>query len=121
MILKTAGHLMKNLVQAAVLTITTAVISVSAFAAPNEHHAQHNSQHMTSQKHAPQHQHAKAAQHWKVGQKMPSKFHGQGYKFDHKKNKKLSTPNKNQQWIKINGDYLLINTVNHSILKVISG
>ncbi|MTD12109.1 hypothetical protein GIX10_11900 [Acinetobacter sp. YIM 103518] len=48
-------------------------------------------------------------------------YYGQGYRFDYRKNKKLAKPEKNQRWIRVNGDYILINTVNHRILRVVPG
>nr|MCM1981194.1 RcnB family protein [Acinetobacter pittii] len=30
-------------------------------------------------------------------------------------------PSKNQQWIKVNGDYVLVNVINHSVIKIIKG
>jgi len=61
----------------------------------------------------------KPSRDWKPGQALPSRYYGQGYRFDYRKNKKLSKPEKNQRWIRVNGDYILINTVNHRILKVV--
>ena len=57
---------------------------------------------------------------WKVGQRLPSQYHGQGYKINHTKYKRLSKPARNQQWVKINGDYVLVNVLNHNIIKIIS-
>ncbi|WP_265734191.1 MULTISPECIES: RcnB family protein [unclassified Acinetobacter] len=37
------------------------------------------------------------------------------------KYKKLSKPGKNQQWIKVNGDYILMNAVSHAMIKIIAG
>ena len=61
------------------------------------------------------------SQDWKAGQKLPSAYHSNAYKVDHQKYKKLSKPSKNQQWIKVNGDYVLTDIRNHSIIKIIAG
>ncbi|WP_373686223.1 RcnB family protein [Acinetobacter sp. YH12054] len=37
------------------------------------------------------------------------------------KYKKLSKPGKNQQWIKVNSDYILMNAVSHAMIKIIAG
>ncbi|GIT84709.1 RcnB family protein (plasmid) [Acinetobacter haemolyticus] len=66
-----------------------------------------------------QNQILKPSRDWKPGQALPSRYYGQGYRFDYRMNKKLSKPEKNQQWIRVHGDYILINTVNHRILKVV--
>ena len=57
---------------------------------------------------------------WKPGNPVPTQYRGQGYKVDHKKFKKLSKPGKNQQWIKVNGDYILMNVVNDKVIKIIA-
>lgn len=66
-----------------------------------------------------QNQILKPSRDWKPGQALPSRYYGQDYRFDYRKNKKLAKPEKNQQWIRVNGDYILINTVNHRILRVV--
>ena len=66
-----------------------------------------------------QNQTLKPSRDWKPGQALPSRYYGQGYRFDYKKNKRLTKPSKDQRWIRVNGDYILINTIDHRILKVI--
>lgn len=58
---------------------------------------------------------------WKAGQKVPNRYQGNAYKVDQQKIKKLSKPAKNQQWIKVNGDYVLTDIRTHSIIKIIAG
>ncbi|QOW50958.1 MULTISPECIES: RcnB family protein [unclassified Acinetobacter] len=58
---------------------------------------------------------------WRSGQNVPSEYRGHRYKGDHIKYKKLSKPGKNQQWIKVNGDYILMNAVSHAMIKIIAG
>ena len=125
---------MNTLIKAIVLSLSTALVAAPAMAAPQDHHSQqHNQQH--NQQPAQNHHKAHVQQHhnavhkkalnpshdWKVGQKVPSQYHGKSYKVDHTKYKKLSKPGKNQQWIKVNGDYVLINVISHNIIKIIGG
>ncbi|EIM38267.1 signal peptide protein [Acinetobacter sp. HA] len=39
---------------------------------------------------------------------------------DHSKYKRLNKPGRNQQWIKVNGDYILMNVVNDKVIKIIA-
>ena len=122
--------LMNTFIKAAILSIATALIALPALAAPQEqHHAAQSHGHaqkQTSNGHQqPTHATVKKAnrpsQDWKAGQKLPSAYHSNAYKVDHQKYKKLSKPGKNQQWIKVNGDYVLTDIRNHSIIKIIAG
>lgn len=127
---------MNTFIKAAILSISTALIALPALAAPQEQHQQHQQHHAAqSHGHAQQqtsngHQQPTQAtvkkanrpsQDWKAGQKLPSAYHSNAYKVDHQKYKKLSKPAKNQQWIKVNGDYVLTDIRNHSIIKIIAG
>lgn len=130
--------LMNTFIKAAILSISTALIALPALAAPQEQHQQHQAaqSHGHAQKHTSNgHQQPtqttvkqatvkksnRPSQDWKVGQKLPSAYHNNAYKADHQKYKKLSKPGKNQQWIKVNGDYVLTDIRNHSIIKIIAG
>ena len=126
---------MNTLVKAIVLSLSTALVAAPAMAAPQDHNQPHqvnqqNQPHHVDQHKAPVQQQHKPAVHkkavnpshdWRVGQKVPSQYHGKSYKVDHTKYKKLSKPGKNQQWIKVNGDYVLTNVVSHTIIKIIGG
>jgi Ni/Co efflux regulator RcnB len=124
---------MNTFIKAAILSIATALISLPALAAPQEQHQQHQAaqSHEHAQKHPsnghqqPTQATIKKAKHpsqdWKAGQKLPSAYHSNAYKVDHQKYTKLSKPGKNQQWIKVNGDYVLTDIRNHSIIKIIAG
>ena len=112
------------------------MIALPALAAPQEQHQQHQ-QHHAAQSHGhsqqpPSNGHQqptqttvkkvnRPSQDWKAGQKLPSAYHSNAYKVDHQKYKKLSKPAKKQQWIKVNGDYVLTDIRNHSIIKIIAG
>ncbi|OTG66829.1 hypothetical protein B9T25_08575 [Acinetobacter sp. ANC 4470] len=123
---------MNTLVKAIVLSLTTTLVAAPAIAAPQDHnpqqHSQHPNNHNTQQPTKPivKNSHndvkksANPSHNWKVGQKLPSQYHGQSYQVDHNQHKKLSKPGKNQQWIKVNGNYVLINVLNHNILKIVA-
>lgn len=53
---------------------------------------------------------------WKTGYKMPQHYRGEGYKVDFKQ-QNLTPPGRNQQWYKIRGEYVLIDTGSHTIIK----
>ena len=125
--------LMNTFIKAAILSIATALIALPTLAAPQEQHQQHHAaqshghaQQQTSNRHQQPTQATvkkanRPSQDWKAGQKLPSAYHSNAYKVDHQKYKKLSKPAKNQQWIKVNGDYVLTDIRNHSIIKIIAG
>ncbi|MQW93135.1 hypothetical protein GFH30_12450 [Acinetobacter wanghuae] len=125
---------MNTFLKAIVLSISTALVAAPVMAAPQEHQP---NKHYTQQQHKapmqPQQLHknphhkpvAKKAinpsRDWRVGQKVPNQHFSQSYKVDHKQYKKLSKPGRNQQWIKVNGDYILTNVKTHNIIKIIAG
>ena len=117
-----------TLIKAIVLSVSASVMATSAFAAPQDNHNQpkHVEQHQVDQhKKQPVVKKAQAQKHtvkpsrdWKAGQVIPSQYR-KGQSVDHKKYSKLTKPAKNQQWMKVNSDYVLINTVDHKIVKII--
>ena len=137
---------MNRLVQAVVFSLSTALVAAPAFAAPqnsqdhkqhatqNHNDANHQGMHHDSSSHHAQDQHKPASNNktgnkqmtrpsatWKPGHPVPSQYRGQNYKVDHSKYKKLNKPGKNEQWIKVNGDYVLTNVLNHNIIKIVPG
>lgn len=124
-----------------VLSISTVVVAAPAMAAPQDHgleqhHKAQNQQYKHSVKQYEHdrknlkkpnvnvHQAAQAkvkAQQWKIGQNIPSQYRGSSYKVDQSKYKKLTQPGRNQQWIKVKNDYVLMDTNTHKVLKVIEG
>ena len=62
----------------------------------------------------------KPARDWKSGQTLPRQFQSSRYKVSHNDASRLYKPNKNQQWLKINGDYVLVNERNYKIVKIIA-
>lgn len=130
---RSTGTTMNKLCKAIIFSLSSAVIAAPAMAAPHDQgHQQATHQqnvkkqqpvqkHQSQQKHSINHRADQPSRDWKVGQKVPSQFYGNGYKIDHTKYKKLSKPGKNQHWIKVNNDYVLTNVVTHAILKIVHG
>ncbi|WP_407304921.1 RcnB family protein [Acinetobacter sp.] len=54
---------------------------------------------------------------WQTGYVMPQHYRGNGYKVDYK-NHDLPKPSRNQQWYKINNDYILVDTDSNNILRI---
>lgn len=54
---------------------------------------------------------------WQTGYVMPQHYRGNSYKADFKENN-LPKPSRNQQWYKINNDYILVDSHNNSIVKI---
>lgn len=79
-------------------------------------HQSHDDKHSYG-KHPSQH----ANQHaWKAGAVLPRDYRGNRYQFSGYQKVKLAKPAKNQQWLRVNGDYLLVNVLNHQIIKVVA-
>ncbi|WP_374666873.1 RcnB family protein [Acinetobacter sp.] len=55
---------------------------------------------------------------WQTGYVMPQHYRGDGYKVDYK-DYDLPKPSRNQQWYRINNDYILINSDNNSIQRIL--
>ena len=117
---------MNTLIKAIILSLSSALVTAPVIAAPQKHHSQqHTAQHQTKDSiKAPQHSIKKTerpSHDWQQGHKVPTQYHGNSFKVDASKYKKLSKPTKNQQWIKVNGDYVLMNTTTYKVIKVIQG
>ena len=56
---------------------------------------------------------------WQAGYVMPQHYRGNSYKVDYKDNQ-LPKPKRNEQWYKINNDYILINMDDNSIVRIVS-
>lgn len=54
---------------------------------------------------------------WQTGYVMPQHYRGNSYKADFKQNN-LPKPSRDQQWYKINNDYILIDSNNNNILRI---
>ncbi|NHB59348.1 RcnB family protein [Acinetobacter shaoyimingii] len=135
---------MNTFVKAIVLSLSTALVAAPVMAAPQDHrgfddrhathapvHQQkngydqkqysHHNQQYSKQQYLNNSKKVNPSRDWKVGQKVPAQYRVNSYKVDHKLMKKMSKPAKNQQWIKINGDYVLVNAKSNTILKIING
>lgn len=55
---------------------------------------------------------------WRSGQTLPKQFSSSRYEVNHREAQKLSKTNKNQQWYKINGDYVLVNEKSNKIIRI---
>lgn len=132
-----------KLLKAVVFSISSVLAATSAFAAPPEHKHQVTQQHKAPSKfeqHKPnshkapakfeQHKPNMPKQHvvkkgeqpkrdWKSGSKVPAQFQAKHYKIDHKQSKKLTPPKANQTWIKVNGDYVLMDSKTYKVIKVV--
>ena len=56
---------------------------------------------------------------WRTGQELPRQFSSSRYEVNHNELRRLPKVGRNQQWLKINGDYVLVNERNDRILRII--
>ena len=139
--------LMKKLFSTLALSLT-ALLTTTAMAAPHHntgytqnqpthsryasHHTQQQATHFDRHYHAEHDQHRRFEQHhrfeqqrvnpsqdWRSGQYLPTQFSASHYKVGQREAKKLSKTHKNQQWYKINGDYVLVNEKNRRIVQIL--
>ena len=54
---------------------------------------------------------------WQPGYVMPQHYRGSGYKVNFKENN-LPRPDRNQQWYKVNNDYILVDSDSNNILRI---
>lgn len=54
---------------------------------------------------------------WQTGYVMPQHYRGNSYKTEYKDHN-LPKPGKNQQWYKVNNDFILVDSNSNSILKI---
>lgn len=55
---------------------------------------------------------------WQEGYVLPQHYRGDGYKVDYRE-QNLPKPDRKQQWYKINNDYILVNSENNSIMRIL--
>ena len=60
-----------------------------------------------------------ASRQWRTGQELPRQFSSSRYEVNHNELRRLPKVGRNQQWLKINGDYVLVNERNDRILRII--
>ena len=59
---------------------------------------------------------------WRKGQVLNRSYRGNGYKVvDYRQHPGLKSPGKNQRWVHVNGDYILINTLSNVIVSILTG
>jgi len=54
---------------------------------------------------------------WQEGYVMPQHYRGDGYKIEYREYN-LPKPTRNQQWYKINNDYILVDLENNNIIQI---
>ena len=55
---------------------------------------------------------------WQTGYVMPQHYRGNGYKVEYREHR-LPKPDRNQQWYKINNDYILVNSDTNDIIRIV--
>lgn len=111
---------MKHYIKTTLFALVTGLSATVAIAAPEHAHHTHQDQNEPHYQHqAKVNRHASSHVNWKTGDKVPAQYYSHANQIDHKRYKNLSKPARNQQWIKVNGDYVLINTRSHQVIKVV--
>lgn len=106
---------MKKIMTSIVLAMS-GFVATAAMAAPNHHdnHASHRAETVKTVK-VVKKEHAG----WRVGQSIPRQYQHSRYAVDYHAYNKLSKPGRYQKWYKVNGQYMLINQQNHTVIKII--
>ena len=86
-------------------------------APPRPSHMQPKPAHMQGFK--PSQHRVDPSRDWRVGQLLPRQFDSRHFQVSSSASKKLHKAAKNQQWYKVNGDYVLVNEKNHKIVKIV--
>ena len=126
---------MNKIITSLVLSIT-AIITTNTIAAPTHERVEPSKQwHQQPQKN--QHWQDERREHerrleqqrskhsvnpsrdWHVGQKLPHQFNHADYRMNQYQARHLPRSNKNQQWYKIKGDYVLVNERNNKIVRIL--
>lgn len=95
---------MKSLVQGIILTVSATLAAGSVFAHPNDPHYVKKTVTTTE---------------WRVGHAAPPAHFKRAHAVDYRHFKKLPRPARHQQWYKVDHKYVLINTNNHHVVKVV--
>ena len=128
---------MKKLLTTIALSLTAVMATTAAMAGPGPDHRfdprkappppAHMVKHGPHFKHTPPPVHAKKYQddrrfsqsNLRVGQTLPRAFDSKRFEVNSRDARGLAKAGKNQQWYKVNGDYVLVNEKNNRILRVI--
>lgn len=104
---------MKQFIKVTVLTLATGLTASLSMAAPYHSPAPQYNAHPHMQ------QHNNQRINWQPGYKVPSQYSSQNNYVDHHRYKNLSKPGRNQQWVKVKGDYVLMDTRTHRVIRVV--
>ena len=59
---------------------------------------------------------------WRRGQVLDRAYRGQGYWVnDYRQYPRLYAPSKNQRWVRVDNDYILVNTLSNVIVSILTG
>ena len=58
---------------------------------------------------------------WRRGQVLDRSYRGQGHWVDYRQYPRLHAPAKNQRWVRVDNDYILVNTLSNVIVSILSG
>lgn len=58
---------------------------------------------------------------WRRGQVLDRSYRGQGYWVDYRQHPRLYAPAKNQRWVRVDNDYLLVNSLSNVIVSILTG
>ena len=116
----------------------SALLATSAMAAPNDHrdnryqpkpHAQWNNDHkdkrFDDRRHDSRYNNnghfnsVNPSRQWRTGQELPRQFTSSRFEVNKNELKRLPKASRNQQWYKINGDFVLVNEKNDRIVRII--
>ena len=63
--------------------------------------------------------HVNPSRDWRVGQSLPRQFDSKRFQISDREARRLPNTNRNQQWYKINNDYVLVNERNNKIVRIL--
>ena len=133
---------MKKIITTAIIASIMTLAVVPAMAAPHhgqpQHHQKHDNKrphqmrqhqkqppkHMQAPKHHVQnskYQQVKPSRDWRRGQVVKSNYRTKTHWVDSRQQKHLPKAGKNERWLKVNQDYVLINSLSNVIIHMIAG
>lgn len=114
---------MKPIVKTILFAVSTAIASASVFAQPNDQYDHHrpDAPPAPMMKHHQPHHDVRPSRDWRAGHRVPDAHFRRAVAVDYRHHKKLPRPGRYQQWYKIHGDYVLMNTRTHHVIRTIRG
>lgn len=107
--------------------LVSGFIASNAMAAPHEHDRHYSGKAAPAHwKQQDRHDHnmpthkVNPSRQWRTGQVLPSQFDSKRYALSSREARHLPKTAHNQQWYKINGDYVLVNERSNRILRILS-